>query len=81
MIIVIPLHVTQQLMALARSHQLNLPIPLSSACASYLSQEEMDTILEMLTPLHDQNLGTAALIHELQRHREQHHPVIPCAQA
>lgn len=79
MVIVIPLEITQRLIHVARSQQLNLPIPLSSACAGYLSQEEMDTILATLSPLHNENLVTATLLDDLQHYQKQHHAVIPCA--
>jgi hypothetical protein len=81
MVIVIPLKATQRLIDVARSRQLSLPIPLSSACASYLSQEEMDTILETLASSHDKTLLTANLMRDLQQYRDQANPVIPCEQA
>ncbi|NEQ47128.1 MAG: hypothetical protein F6K00_27740 [Leptolyngbya sp. SIOISBB] len=81
MVIVIPLEITQRLMNVARSQQLNLPIPLSSTCAGYLSQEEMDMILATLSPLHNENLVTATLLDDLQHYQKQkqHNAVIPCA--
>lgn len=79
MIIVVPLDMTQRLLNLARSQQLNLPIPLSSACAGYLSPEEMDTILATLSPLHNESASTATLIDDLRHYQKQHSAVIPCA--
>ncbi len=78
MIIVIPLEATDRLITLARTYQLNLPVPLSSGCASYLSQEEMDTILETLIPLSQDNGSAAELVTELNIYREQGNPVTPC---
>ncbi|MEM6520281.1 MAG: hypothetical protein AAF722_13235 [Cyanobacteria bacterium P01_C01_bin.70] len=78
MVIVIPLEATTRLIQMARAHQLNLPVPLSSGCASYLSQEEMDTILETLTPLSNADAMAADLMSELRDYREQRNPVIPC---
>ncbi|MEM6840269.1 MAG: hypothetical protein AAF609_25985 [Cyanobacteria bacterium P01_C01_bin.120] len=78
MVIVIPLETTTRLVQMAQAHQLNLPVPLSSGCASYLSPEEMDTILDTLTPLSSANAVAADLMSELKDYREQRNPVVPC---
>ncbi len=80
MIIVIPLEFTQRLINLARSHQLNLPIPLSSPCAGYLSEEEMATILETLSQLRHESSVTTTLLDDLQHYQQRHSAVIPCEQ-
>mgnify|MGYP001792580711 CR=1 FL=1 len=79
MIIVIPLEATQRLMQMAQAHRVNLPVPLSSPCAGYLSPDEMDTILQTLVPLSVADAATTRLVSDLQDYREQRIPVIPCA--
>ena len=78
MVIVIPLDATQRLAQMAQARHLNMPVPLSSSCASYLSQEEMDTILATLTPLSPYDPLAANLVSELQDYRRQQNPVVPC---
>ncbi|NER83368.1 MAG: hypothetical protein F6K42_28210 [Leptolyngbya sp. SIO1D8] len=77
MVVVIPLEATDRVIQLSQIHELNLPIPLSSGCESYVSPEEMDMILEMLAPLGEVD-GAATLVADLQAYRDQRKPVIPC---
>ncbi|WP_017301107.1 hypothetical protein [Nodosilinea nodulosa] len=78
MVIVIPLEATDRLVSVAETHGLSLPVPLSSGCASYLSAEEMDTILTLLIPLSADDAAVAALIDDLKAYQAQAKPVIPC---
>lgn len=78
MVIVIPLAATDRLLQTAKIHQLDLPIPLSSGCASYLSTAEMDTILAAIAPLSQNDQSAANLVSELQGYQAQLAPVVPC---
>lgn len=78
MVIVIPLEATNQLMQAAQTHQLDLPVPLSSGCASYLSPEEMETIVQLLTPLSAGDATIERLLADLQTYTKQPQPVTPC---
>ena len=78
MVIVIPLEATDQLMQTAQTHELDLPVPLSSGCASYLSSEEMETIMQLLVPLSKADRAIGQLVNDLQTYMEQHQPVTPC---
>lgn len=78
MVIVIPLEATDQLMQTAQTHQLDLPVPLSSGCASYLSPEEMATILQLLVPLSAGDKAVEHLVDDLHAHTAQQKPVTPC---
>lgn len=78
MVIVIPLETTNQLMQTAQTHQLDLPVPLSSGCASYLSPEEMATILQLLVPLSADDTAVGQLVADLQTHTAHPKPVTPC---
>ena len=78
MVIVIPFEATQRLMQMAQTHRVNLPVPLSSPCAGYLSPDEMDTILQTLVPFSATDAATTRLVSDLQDYREQRLPVLPC---
>ncbi|MEM8810118.1 MAG: hypothetical protein AAGF01_29210, partial [Cyanobacteria bacterium P01_G01_bin.38] len=65
MVIVIPLADTQQLVSIARTQGLQIPIPLSSACESYLAPEEMGQILGLLTPLAQTHVEAETLLKAL----------------
>ncbi|MEO0490623.1 MAG: hypothetical protein AAF215_22260 [Cyanobacteria bacterium P01_A01_bin.123] len=78
MVTVIPLETTDRLIQMAQTHELDLPVPLSSGCASYLSEEEMETILEALGLLATGDEAANGLVAELRDYREQKNPVMPC---
>lgn len=78
MVVVIPIEATDRLVQLARIYQLNLPVPLSSRCAGYLSQEEMDSILTALTPLAKNGGMVEKFVADLVDYREQKMPITPC---
>ncbi|MDB9526181.1 hypothetical protein PN498_09305 [Oscillatoria sp. CS-180] len=78
MITVVPLETTQRLMQISQTRELDLPIPLSSGCAGYLSQEEMDIILQTLTGLAEQDVSAAGLVNDLHDYQARKNPVIPC---
>ncbi|MGF1569064.1 MAG: hypothetical protein ACFCVD_13510 [Nodosilinea sp.] len=79
MVIVIPLETTDRLLAVARDHQLDLPTPLSSACASYLAPEQLDLMITMLHPLRANHVDVARLVLDLQTYRNDSGLPVPCS--
>lgn len=78
MVVVIPLEATERLIQIADTYQLNLPVPLSSQCASYLSKGEMDSILEALAPLVEGQGPIERFVTDLMHYRDQENPITPC---
>lgn len=78
MVIVIPLEATDRLIEIAEAHQLNIPMPLSSGCESYISPEEMEVILQQLSLLSANNQSVMDLIADLQTYTHERRPVTPC---
>jgi|GEM_PF-6600925 hypothetical protein len=78
MVTVIPLNLSEQLQALSTHHQLDLPTPLSSPCASYLAPEQVDAILVRLQSLAASSSEVSALIQHLEHYRQQTLPPTPC---
>ncbi|MEO1353258.1 MAG: hypothetical protein AAFW84_31605 [Cyanobacteria bacterium J06635_15] len=80
MVIVIPLADTQSLINIAQSQGLQIPIPLSSACESYLAPEEMGQILELLTPLAATHTEAETLLTTLTHYADNPKAVMPCTE-
>ncbi|NJL46335.1 MAG: hypothetical protein HC929_00995 [Leptolyngbyaceae cyanobacterium SM2_5_2] len=79
MVTVIPLALSEQLQALSIRHQLDLPIPLSSPCASYFPSEQVDAILARLQALRASSGEALAILQALAYYRQQICPPTPCA--
>jgi hypothetical protein len=66
MIVTFPVDITTQLIAIARHHNLIVPIPLSTPSQSYASAEEVGLIQAALQPLARQSEEVAAILAQLE---------------
>jgi hypothetical protein len=78
MVTVIPLNLSEQLQALSTRHQLDLPIPLSSPCASYLAPEQVESVLVRLQSLATSSNEVLAVVQRLEHYHQQNNLPTPC---
>jgi hypothetical protein len=78
MVVVISLAVADRLSALERIYRLDLPVPLSSSCASYFAPEQLDFIFSALRPLVTENSEVAKLLNDLKADQQSGNLPVPC---